>query len=302
MLSLVIVITIPALAQSPLDSIIEPNTKAVILGTGYGFCEGPAVDGVGNIYFSDGAKDSIHFYAYARPVQLFTDKSTDANGMMMNAAGELVVCEGAAFQVVAINTRTGERRVLTKGIDDKRFNEPNDITIDKWNGFYFTDPNYRHRKQETVMKEDVYYVAADGTTTRVSTVCKKPNGILLSADSKILYLADNGTNIIYRYDVTGAGKIENEKEFTKTQSGPDGMTIDKDGNLYIACGGNGVEIFKPNGEPLGTIGKQNDVSYVSNVVFGGPGGKCLYMTSGNKFLGIQTKTTGGTPVVATVVP
>ena len=283
-----------------LDDMVAPETKAVVLGTGYGFCEGPAADPVGNIYFSDGKKDSIFFYAYGRPVELFTDKSTDANGMMMNAAGELVVCEGAAYRLVAINTRTGERRELTQGIDGGRFNEPNDVTLDAWNGVYFTDPNYKHRGQETVRKEDTYYTAADGTTTRVSTVCKKPNGVLLSKGSKILYLADNGGKCVYRYDVTGPGKLENEQLFVKTEGGPDGMTEDIYGNLYVACGGTGIEVFRPNGTKIGIIGKDYGIPYASNIVFGGPNRQCLYITSIDKFLGIEMKVRGMNPYCSAV--
>lgn len=330
-------ISVPAELLEKLPA--DPDAKAVVLGTGYGFCEGPAVDPVGNIYFSDGAKDAIHFYAYGREVQLFTDKTTDANGMMFNPRGELVVCEGAAFQVVAIDTRTGNRRVLAKDFEGERFNEPNDLSIDEHGGFYFTDPNYKHRKQETVRKEDTYYCSAEGEITRVSTVCKKPNGVLLSADGKTLYLADNGDACVYAYDVTGPGKLENERLFAKLGGGPDGMTMDVYGNLYIACGGKGVEVYgtlktarkqgrfvspgprgpgapmrrgfggvetvkitelRKEGKLLGVLGKDHGIDYASNCVFGGPGNRMLYITAADKFLGIRMNVPGMAPVCAKV--
>lgn len=280
-------------AAPPLSELIDPAARAVVLGTGYGFCEGPAVDPVGNIYFSDGKNDTIHFYPYGRPVQVFTDQSTDANGMMFNAEGELLVCEGAAYRIVAIDTRTGKRRELAKEIDGTHFNEPNDLSIDREGGFYFTDPNYKHRKQESVMKEDTYYVGKTGVVSRVSTICKKPNGVLLSTDEKTLYLADNGNACVYVYDVTGPGKLENERLFTRLGGGPDGMTLDRDGNLYVACGGKGIEIYTRRGEKIGVIGKEQGIPYASNCVFGGPNLSILYITAIDKFLGIATKTQGG---------
>ncbi len=102
-----------------LDDIIPPRTQPEVLGQGYGFTEGPAADRDGAVYFSDGQNNSIHRWqpgdcpdfrlgengtAPLGPrsaVTLFTDDSTDAIGMMFNAAGELYVCEGAAQRIVA---------------------------------------------------------------------------------------------------------------------------------------------------------------------------------------------------------
>ena len=149
---------------------VAPDARAEVLGTGYGFCEGPAADAQGNVYFSDGQNNTIHFYELGKSVTVFVDDSTDANGMMFNAKGELYVCEGAAYQVVAFDVKTKEKRVLASEIDGNHFNEPNDLAIDEYGGFYFTDPNYRHRNQPTVMKEDTYYCSAEGEIIRVSTV------------------------------------------------------------------------------------------------------------------------------------
>jgi len=289
----IVICTPLALSQSQisLDSLVAPGTKAVVLGEGYGFCEGPAADTLGNIYFSDGTKDTIHFYPYGQAVQKFID-SFDANGMMFNSLGELGVCEGAAFQVVAINPRTKAKRVLVDKIEGGRFNEPNDLTFDATNGFYFTDPNYKHRGQETVRKEDVYYVSKTGEVSRVSTVCSNPNGILLTPDDKILYVADCGGKRLYRYKVDGPGKLSDEKLWIELDAHPDGMTLDRDGNLYLSCGGAGVLIYDKEGKKIGALAKEHGIPYASNCVFGGPNFSILYITSVDKFLGIPTKTEG----------
>jgi len=286
------------IAAFPLSDLVEPGVKAVVLGTGYGFSEGPAADAVGNIYFSDGQNDSIHFYAYGRPVEVFVDDSLDANGMMFNRNGNLVSVEGAAFRIVEFDMRTKEKRILAQGIDGKRFNEPNDLAIDFENGFYFSDPNYRHRGQETSMKEDVYYVSKDGEVTRVSTVCKTPNGVLLSADCKTLYVGDNGGTNIYKYDVLGPGQLANERVFVNDAPGSDGMTLDAEGNLYITCGGRGVKIYDKAGKHIGTLDADYGVPYASNCVFGGPDFSILYITSRDKFLGIPMKVKGQLPPCA----
>lgn len=282
-------------AQNSLEQIVSSDTQAVVLGEGYKFCEGPAADTLGNVYFSDGGTDSIYFYAYGRTVERFVEDSTDSNGMMFNSKGELCVCEGAAFQVVAINTRTKAKRVLVDKIEGGRFNEPNDLTIDGEDGFYFTDPNYKHRGQETVRKEDVYYVSKTGEVTRVSTICKQPNGVILTPDGKTLYIADCAGKTIYKCNVTAPGKLEKEELWIDLGAHPDGMTLDEKGNLYIACGPRGVKIYSPEGKEIGTLGKDNGVPYASNCTFGGPDFSVLYITSSNRFLGISTKARGIRP-------
>lgn len=276
-----------------IDDIVAPGTEPQVIGTGYGFCEGPAADAEGNVYFSDGKNDSIYVYRVGQGVELFVSDSTDANGMMFNSKGELYVCEGAARRIVAIDIKTKKKWVLADRFQGTAFNEPNDLTIDRNDGFYFTDPNYRHRGQPTLMKEDVYYVAADGTVSRVSQVCIKPNGILLTPDNKTLYLADNAAGVIYRYDVAGPGQLTQETKWIALGAHPDGLTLDEFGNLYVACGRSGIKVYTKNGEFLGIIA----LPYASNCVFGGKEFRTLFVTSADKFYAVQTKVRGMLPPV-----
>jgi len=275
-----------------LDDILPDDYEIKTIGQGYGFCEGPAADAAGNVYFSDGKNNSIYFYEIGKPVRKWAGDSLDANGMMFNKRGELLVCEGAAFRVVAFDLRTKEKRPLISTFEGKRFNEPNDLTIDSTCGFYFTDPNYRHRGQETVRHEDAYYVSAKGEIQRISDACQKPNGIHLSADEKWLYLCDNRGQCVYRYAVEGPGKVSGEEKWLDLGAHPDGMTLDAAGNSYIACGGAGVKVYSKDGELIGII----PVEYASNVVFGERDFRTLFITSRNKFLAIETKVEGLRPL------
>jgi gluconolactonase len=277
-----------------IETIVDPGVTYEVLGTGYGFCEGPAADVAGNVYFSDGQNNSIHFYQPGKPVELFVNDSTDANGMMFNHKGELVVCEGAAYRIVAFDVRTKKKRVLVSEFEGVRLNEPNDLTIDATDGFYFSDPNYQHRGQPNSMIEAAYYATADGKVSRVSTVAIKPNGVLLTPDGKTLYLADSRGKLIYKYDVLGPGRLANETRWIDLGAPPDGMTLDERGNLYIACGPAGVKVYSATGAAIGVI----SVPYASNLVFGGPDFSTLFITSRDKFLGIRTKAHGIRPPCA----
>lgn len=284
-----------ATAADPLDRIVAPGVVAEVLGSGYGFCEGPAADAEGNVYFSDGKKDSIHFWQPGKPVAVFVDDSRDANGMMFNAAGELVVCEGAAFRVVAFDVKTKKKRILV-GEGERQFNEPNDLAIDSAGGFYFTDPNYKHAGQESIKPELAYYRSPEGKVTVVSDACTNPNGVLLSADEKTLYLADCRGKLIYRYDVASPGKLAGETRWLDLGANPDGMTADEEGNLYFACGRAGIKVYSRDGKPLGDISVEHGVPYASNVCFGGKDFRTLLITSRDQFLGVKTKVTGARPL------
>jgi gluconolactonase len=276
-----------------LDEIISKEADFKVFGDGYGFTEGPAADRDGNVYFSDGRNNSIYRWQSTGPITLFTSDSTDANGMMFSAQGELYVCEGAAYRVVAFDVLTKAKRVLCSEIDGQHFNEPNDLAIDFHGGFYFSDPNYEHRGQPTVMKQDVYYCSAQGCVTRVSTICRKPNGVLLSADDRTLYVADSRGPCIYRYDVTGPGQLANERMWIAGLGGnPDGLTLDEQDNLYICCGKAGLMIHDRNAAMIGHLNV-----HAANCCFGGRDFQTLCIASADRFLGIRTNVTGLKPLM-----
>lgn len=275
-----------------LDDILARGNQPEVLGSGYGFTEGPGADGRGNIYFSDGRNNAIHYYEVGQPVKLFVNDSIDPIGMMFNTRGELYVCEGGAYRVVAFDVQTRQKRVLCGQIDGSHFNEPNDLAVDHQDGFYFSDPNYQHHAQPTVMKEDVYYCSPAGEVSRVSTVCFKPNGVLLSGDGKTLYVADARGQRIYKYDVLAPGRLAHETLWIdQLRANPDGLTLDEQGNLYICCGRAGLRIYDCRGEFVGLI-----PVHAANACFGGPEFRTLFVASADKFLGILTKVTGIKPL------
>ena len=144
-------------AEMTLADILPADAKPEVIGSGYHFCEGPTPDARGNVYFSDGDRNSIYFYEIGKPVRLFVGDSPGANGQKINGKGELYTCEGSAFRIVAFNTATKQKRVLCREIEGRHFNEPNDLTIDRGGGFYFTDPDYSHPRDKVLMKEERDY-------------------------------------------------------------------------------------------------------------------------------------------------
>jgi gluconolactonase len=276
--------------------ILSDGATPKILGSGYGFTEGPAADRDGNVYFSDGRNNAIHRWSPDERPTLFVGDSPDPIGMMFNPRGELCVCEGAAYRVAAIDVATRAKRILCDQFGGLRFNEPNDLAIDATGGFYFSDPNYQHHGQPTVRKQDVYYCSAEGRVARVSTICFKPNGVLLSAGDATLYVADARGQVVYAYDVLGPGQLAGERIWIDgLGANPDGMTFDEHDNLYVCCGRAGLKVFDRAGRPLGGI----DV-HAANCCFGGRDFQTLCIASADRLLGIETKVVGLKPLMLRV--
>src|SRR5262249_9801772 len=145
---------------------IGPAGAIVKLHSGFKFTEGPAADRDGNVYFTDIPNQRIHKVDAGGKLSVFREKSNSANGLMLNAKGEIVACEMSG-QVAAYSADGKSRRVLADKYSDKRFNAPNDLVIDKQGGVYFTDPAFGAPTPLPQVKTAVYYISADGKVTRL---------------------------------------------------------------------------------------------------------------------------------------
>jgi gluconolactonase len=247
----------------------------------YAFTEGPAVDSEGNVYFSDIPNKKIHKIDTSGKVTVFRENSNLANGLMVNAKGEVVACEMEGA-IVALSPDGKDRRVITDKYDGKRYNAPNDLVIDKAGGVYFTDPEFRAPKPLPQGKTCVYYADAAGKVTRLIDDLPNPNGVLLSPDEKTLYVLPTMQKQQMAYPVESPGKLGPGKVFCELaqaksggNGGGDGGTVDSKGNVYITSA-IGLQVFDPTGKPLGNIVFPEQPA---NVTFGGKDMKTLYVTA-----------------------
>jgi gluconolactonase len=273
---------------------IGPVGKITKLHTGFMFTEGPAADKHGNVFFSDIPNEKIHRVdAKDGKLSTFVEKSNHANGLMFNAKGELVACEMDGQ--LAAYSPDGKRRVVAGKSNGKRFNAPNDLSVDLQGGVYFTDPMFRAPKPLPQGKLAVYYVSAEGKVTRLIDDLPNPNGVRLSPDEKTLYVIPTGQAEMMAYPVESPGKLGKGKVFCtleqpkgKKGTGGDGMTVDTKGNLYITSN-LGLQVFNPEGKMLGII---KTPEQPANVTFGGPDFKTLYVTARTSLYTIPMEATG----------
>jgi gluconolactonase len=260
---------------------VGPSGPVKKAHTGFKFTEGPAADAHGDVYFSDIPNERIHKIDVTGQLSVFRETSNFANGLMVNAKGEVVACEmnGA---VVALSPDGKERRVITDQYEGKRYNAPNDLVIDKAGGVYFTDPEFRAPKPLPQGKTCVYYVDAAGKVTRLIDDLPNPNGVRMSPDEKSLYVFPSGQKQMMAYPVDSPGKIGKGRVFCELEQakaggngGGDGAAVDSKGNVYITSG-IGLQVFDPSGKKLGTI---KFPEQPANATFGGKDMKTLFVTA-----------------------
>lgn len=260
---------------------VGPAGEIKKLYSGAKFTEGPIGDASGNVYFSDIPNEKIHKIDAEGKPSVFREKSNNANGLMINAKGEIVACEMTGA-IVALSPDGKERRVVTDKFEDKRYNAPNDLVLDKAGGVYFTDPAFRAPTPLPQGKTCVYYVDDKGKVTRLIDDLPNPNGVRLSPDEKTLYVFPSGQKQMMAYPVEGPGKIGKGKVFCELKQakeggngGGDGATVDVKGNVYVAAG-TGLQVFDKDGKYLGTIVFPEQPS---NATFGGKDMKTLFVTA-----------------------
>jgi gluconolactonase len=144
--------------------------------------------------------------------------------------------------------------------------------------------------------QGVYRYAKDGKLTLLTKDIKAPNGIAFSPDEKKLYVSNaDPTNAVWMaYDIMPDGSIANGKvlfnatAWTKTKKGfPDGMKVDRKGNLF-AAGPGGIYVIARDGTHLGSI----ETGVPTGNVAWGEDGSSLFITSNTNVYRLKLTTKG----------
>ncbi|HVU87260.1 MAG TPA: SMP-30/gluconolactonase/LRE family protein [Pirellulales bacterium] len=272
---------------------IGPTGPAKEIAGTFKFTEGPATDKNGVVYFTDVPAAKVYKIEPDNTAVVVREESHGANGLMFNAAGDLVGCQKNGIVVWSLTKK--EEHVLASEFDGKPLNRPNDLVIDNTGGVYFTDPIFALDGKSNQPVSGVFYVTADGKLTRLIDNIVGPNGIILSPDEKTLYVITFLREQQWAYPVLGPRKLGPGKVFCtveqpagKKGGGGDGCAVDSRGNLYIAAA-TGVQVFDPQGKLLGTIKVPKSPS---NCEFGGTDLKTLYVTARTSVYAFPMEVTG----------
>lgn len=202
------------------------------------------------------------------------------NGLAIDASGKLIGANHTQGAIVTLDPTGAAAAVPIVGMFmGKRFNSPNDLTVRSDGNIYFTDPTHQ-ADPKTAMNKRVYRVAPNGSTaTEVADYqSSQPNGITLSLDGNTLFVS-NGPDSggIDKYPLNSDGSVGTKSQLTNSFNS-DGMGMDCAGNLYLSQSTKIVIISSTTGQKVGEI-PVSGVQATTNVAFGGPEHKTLYITS-----------------------
>jgi sugar lactone lactonase YvrE len=298
--------------------IFEPGAKLKVEAEGDGGGEGPAWHPKLGV-FSSGGDGHLHLLGRDGKQTIYRKKA-GTNGLLFDSKGNLVSCDSEARRVSLTDLETGKVTILSEKYEGKRYNTPNDLTIDSKGRIYFSDPRYGKRDGMEILDdkgrtiEGVYRIDPDDKVTRIiGRELDRPNGVLVSADDRWLFVADNNNDKVgaarklWRFDLKKDGTVDfaSKKLLYNWGNGrgPDGIKQDREGRLYVAAGLNkpneaepakdkkgGIYVFTPEGKLLTFLAVPRDE--VTNCAFGGDDLKTLYITGGGTLYSIRTTTPG----------
>jgi len=269
--------------QTTSTSLLQDGAEVELIADGFLFAEGPAADNSGNLYFSDILANRIYQWSSTAGVTVFKENSGGANGLYINNNAELLAAEGNNKRIVALDS-SATVTALAEQYNMLPFNEPNDLWATANNAIYFTDPVYNTNLSQD--GEHVYYLSRqDNKVTRVVDDMVRPNGIIGTADGKTLYITDHGGNATYQYSINSDGSLSGKTLFASV--GGDGMTLDDQGNLYIAA--EKVLVYNSAGSLIESIIVPEQPT---NMTFGGIDGSILFITTRSAVFSLQMTVSG----------
>jgi gluconolactonase len=275
------------------DIAVEP------VATGFDFTEGPIWHPrERHLTFSDMPGNEMRRWTPADGVVSFRKPSNMANGNTYDRRGRMLTCEHATSRVTRTEAN-GAITVLATHYQGKELNSPNDIVVKSDGWIYFTDPTYGRMPYYGVERptelgfQGVYRMAEDGTgLTLLVDDFAQPNGLCFSRDERRLFVNDTERAHVRVFDVRSEGLLTAGSiwaEVTGTGPGaPDGMKIDRAGNLYC-CGPGGLHVFSPEAQSLGVI---QVPEVVANFTWGEDDFRTIFLTASSTLYRVRTNTPG----------
>lgn len=298
--------------DSAINDLITVDAKIEVLASGFEWAEGPLwLEDQQALIFTDVPTNKIWKWTEKDSLSLYltpsgylgdrTDKrEPGANGLALDSDGNLILCQHGERQIgkmlASLDEPKPEFETLVSEYEGKRFNSPNDLVFNSKSQLFFTDPPYGMDPwdEKQLDFQGVYRLDSDGSLNLLIDSLSRPNGIALSPDEKVLYVAQSDPEKAryYAFDLDENGNVVSGKvlfDATSLQSDsrkglPDGLKVHSSGTLF-ATGPGGVLVISSNGKHLGTILTENGTA---NCAFDSDE-KYLYMTADAYLMRIKLK-------------
>lgn len=196
--------------------------------------------------------------------------------------------QGGGIDVVDLTTGKAER--LYEKCGDIQLRGPNDLVFDHQGGFWFTDLGKTFKRARQRDRGAVFYARADGSFIKQAIFpLDGPNGIGLSPDGSVLYVAESHTGRVWAFQVTGPGEIRPHAGPIPGEVGRmhfsashyaifDSLAIDALGNVCVAdIPFGGICVISPDGELIEQYPTGDP--FTTNICFGGEERRTAYITA-----------------------
>ncbi|HSU06509.1 MAG TPA: SMP-30/gluconolactonase/LRE family protein [Acetobacteraceae bacterium] len=276
-----------------------------ILASGFGFAEGPVVTPDGSVVLTDIKEGCVWRVAPDGTKSLLARTGGGPNGLAIGPDGALYCCNNggglyrpdhfmavgpapdyAGGSIQRIDPRSGQVRTLYTECSGHRLSAPNDLAFDSAGGFWFTDLGKRYAR--TRDHGGLYYALPDGSRiVEVAYPILSPNGVGLSQDGKIVYVADTEPARLWAFDVEAAGVVR-KHPFPSPHGGRlvaglpgyqrfDSLAVQADGAICVATLVTGcITVIAPDGRVVRQA-KMPD-THPTNICFGGPDLRTAYVS------------------------
>jgi gluconolactonase len=277
--------------------LFDRNAKLTKLATGFGFTEGPVWDPSGYLWVSDETLNKIFKVNTVTGEKQEIISLGDPDGNTYDRQHRLLDCASVLRAIIRLSPDGKTYTTVVDRYQGKRLNSPNDVVLGPDGATYFTDPTSdlpKDQKQELPFK-GVYRIAPDGPLQLLTKEIEDPNGLAFSPDGSKFYVDDSTHRNIHVYDFN-AGRLSNGRIFGVEPGGkddgvPDGMRVDRQGNLYVV-GPKGIWVWDPGGHHLGTIVVPEQPA---NLAWGDSDYSTLYITATTSVYKISTHAHGFIP-------
>lgn len=269
--------------NNTLSALLLPGEDWQLVGDGYRFTEGPVANAKGEVFFADGSSNNIWKVGLDGKLTQFATNTQGVYGMAFGPDGKLYGASSNGQKVLAYDTN-GQATTITSEL------KGNDLVVASNGNIYVTDP------KGFDPQSNIWLIKPNGEKKIVDTGLRFSNGITLSPDQTLLYVAEMRTHWVWSYQIQPDGTLAHKQRYywlhvadTADDSGADGMRVDREGRLYVATR-LGVQICDQAGRVNAILPTPNGKS--SNLTFGGPNFDTLFVTAGEKVYKRKLKVTG----------
>lgn len=242
-----------------------------------GFLEGPCFDAAGNLYVTDIPHGRIFGISPEGSWTQLAEYDGEPNGLALHPDGARLYIADYKQGILSFDLATGTVTPVLARRNSERFKGPNDLVFARNGDLYFTDQGQSGLHDPTGR---VYRLRPSGQLDCLLANGPSPNGLVLSHDEEVLFVAMTRDNAVWRLPLLPDGSTAKVGRFASFHgtSGPDGLAMDGAGNLLVAHASLGsVFVLSPQGEPVARIRSCRGAT-TTNLAFGGPGGGTVFVT------------------------